>query len=127
VRVLTWEGVNELSVQQVSDPVIQNPGDMILKVARTNCRKGGSVFILGVLAGLADTFPLGALMNKGLTLRGAQQHGHRYIPMLLERMAAGELVTEHLATHTMPLVDGPRGYQLFKDKEDGNIRTVFVP
>ena len=29
----------------------------------------------------------GALMNKGLTLRSAQQHGERYIPMLLERMA----------------------------------------
>lgn len=92
-----------------------------------NCRKGGSVFILGVFAGFTDAFPLGAVMNKGLTLRGAQQHGHRYIPMLLERMAAGELVTEHLATHTMPLVDGPRGYQLFKDKEDGNLRTVFIP
>jgi hypothetical protein len=25
-------------------------------------------------------FPLGAVMNKALTLRGAQQHGHRYIP-----------------------------------------------
>ena len=38
-------------------------------------------------AGFVDKFPLGAVMNKGLTLRGAQQHGHRYIPMLLDRMA----------------------------------------
>jgi threonine dehydrogenase-like Zn-dependent dehydrogenase len=74
-----------------------------------------------------DKFPLGAVMNKGLTLRGAQQHGHRYIPMLLERMERGELVTEHLATHTMPLTDGPRGYQLFKSKDDDNIRSVFLP
>ena len=35
------------------------------------CRKGGMVFILGVFAGLVDKFPLGAVMNKGLTLRGA--------------------------------------------------------
>jgi threonine dehydrogenase-like Zn-dependent dehydrogenase len=92
-----------------------------------NCRKGGSVVVLGVFGGAVDEFPLGAVMNKGLTLRSAQQHGHRYIPMLLDRMASGELVTEHLATHTMPLGEGPRGYQLFKDKEDGNLRTVFVP
>lgn len=53
------------------------------------CRKGGSVFLLGVFAALADKFPIGAMMNKGLTVRGAQQHGHRYIPMILERMAGG--------------------------------------
>jgi threonine dehydrogenase-like Zn-dependent dehydrogenase len=92
-----------------------------------NCRKGGSVFILGVFAGLVDKFPLGAVMNKGLTLRSAQMHGQRYIPMLLERMARGELVTEHLATHVMPLAEAPRGYELFQKKLDGCVRSVFVP
>jgi threonine dehydrogenase-like Zn-dependent dehydrogenase len=67
------------------------------------------------------------VMNKGLTLRAAQQHGHRYIPMLLERMERGDLVTEHLATHTMPLTDGPAGYEMFKEKRDDNIRSVFMP
>jgi threonine dehydrogenase-like Zn-dependent dehydrogenase len=74
-----------------------------------------------------DKFPLGALMNKGLTLRGAQQHGQRYIPMLLDRIAAGDLDTRHLATHVMPLDEGPRGYELFKTKEDGCVRAVFTP
>jgi threonine dehydrogenase-like Zn-dependent dehydrogenase len=92
-----------------------------------NCRKGGSVFVLGVFAGLVDKFPLGALMNKGLTLRSAQQHGQRYIPMLLERMERGELVTEHLATHTLPLDQGPDGYRMFKEKLDGCVRSVFLP
>ncbi|GAA3285715.1 glutathione-dependent formaldehyde dehydrogenase [Dactylosporangium vinaceum] len=92
-----------------------------------NCRKGGSVFVLGVFAGFVDKFPLGALMNKGLTVRGAQMHGQRYIPMLLDRMAKDELTTEHLATHTMPLEQGQTGYDIFKRKEDGCVRTVFVP
>jgi threonine dehydrogenase-like Zn-dependent dehydrogenase len=92
-----------------------------------NCRKAGSVFILGVFAGFVDKFPLGAVMNKGLTIRSAQQHGQRYIPMLLERMERGELVTEHLATHTMPLDDGPMGYKIFKDKQDDCLRSVFLP
>jgi threonine dehydrogenase-like Zn-dependent dehydrogenase len=83
--------------------------------------------VLGVFGGFVDKFPLGAVMNKGLTLRGAQQHGHRYIPMLLERMERAELVTEHFATHTMPLTEGPRGYKMFKEKEDNNIRSVFIP
>ena len=30
-------------------------------------------------------------MKKGLTLRGAQMHGQRYIPEILQRMAHGEV------------------------------------
>jgi threonine dehydrogenase-like Zn-dependent dehydrogenase len=66
-------------------------------------------------------------MNKGLTLRAAQQHGERYIPMLLDRMARSELKTAHLATHPMPLDEGPRGYDLFKNKKDTCVRAVFHP
>jgi threonine dehydrogenase-like Zn-dependent dehydrogenase len=92
-----------------------------------NCRKGGTVFILGVFAGIVDGFPLGAVMNKGLTVRAAQQHGQRYIPMLLARMAKDELVTEHLATHVMPLQEAAQGYRMFKERTDGCVRAVFVP
>ncbi|MGY1884527.1 zinc-dependent alcohol dehydrogenase [Blastococcus sp. SYSU DS0753] len=91
------------------------------------CRKGGTVFTLGVFAAMVDKFPLGAAMNKGLTIRGAQVHAQRYIPELLRRMEAGELVTEHLATHVMPLTEAPEGYRLFKEKEDGCVRAVFLP
>ncbi len=98
-----------------------------LREAIYQCRKGGSVFVLGVFAGLVDKFPIGAAMNKGLTIRGAQMHGQRYIPMLLERMERGELVTEHLATHVLPLEQGPRAYELFKSKADGCVRGVLVP
>jgi hypothetical protein len=98
-----------------------------LREAIYACRKGGTVFALGVFVGLVDKFPMGALMNKGLTLRGAQQHGERYIPMLLERMAPGELKTSHLMTHPLPLDDGPRGYDMFKNKIDGCVRAVFQP
>jgi threonine dehydrogenase-like Zn-dependent dehydrogenase len=66
-------------------------------------------------------------MNKGLTLRSAQQHGHRYIPMLLEQMARGELQTRHLATHVMPLAQAVHGYDLFKNRKDGCVRAVFEP
>jgi threonine dehydrogenase-like Zn-dependent dehydrogenase len=91
------------------------------------CRKGGSVFVLGVFGGMVDKFPLGMLMNKGLTLAGAQQHGQRYVPMLLKRMASGELSARHLATHEMPLDEAPRGYDMFKHKRDGCMRVAFRP
>ena len=106
---------------------LQTDRPVAVREAVHACRKGGSVFVLGVYAGLIDKFPLGALMNKGVTMRGAQMHGQRYIPMLLDRMARGELVTEHLATHVMPLAEAPEGYRIFKDKEDNCVRSVFVP
>ncbi len=106
---------------------LQTDRPSAVRDAILNCRKGGSVFVLGVFAGMVDKFPLGAMMNKGLTVRGAQMHGQRYIPMLLERMARDELVTEYLATHTMDLDRGAEGYRVFRDKLDGCVRTVFTP
>ncbi|GAA3392474.1 zinc-dependent alcohol dehydrogenase [Cryptosporangium minutisporangium] len=106
---------------------LQTDRPTAVREAIYNCRKGGSVFVLGVYAGVVDKFPLGAMMNKGLTVRSAQMHGQRYIPMLLERMEKGELLTEHLATHIMPLKQGPKGYELFKEKKDNCVRAVFEP
>ena len=105
---------------------LQTDRPTAVREAIYNCRKGGSVFVLGVFGGVVDKFPLGAVMNKGLTLRGAQQHGHRYIPMLLERIAAGELRTEHLATHRMSLEPGAKGYADVQGQV-GRLRPGGVP
>jgi threonine dehydrogenase-like Zn-dependent dehydrogenase len=48
-------------------------------------------------------------------------------PMLLDRMAKGELRTDHLITHLPPLEKAPHGYDLFKYKKDGCVRAVFQP
>ncbi|NAZ77431.1 alcohol dehydrogenase catalytic domain-containing protein [Kineococcus sp. T13] len=97
-----------------------------LREAVLACRKGGVVAVLGVY-GLTDSFPTGVVLNKGLTIRAAQQHGQRYVPRLLQHLAAGELDTAFLATHEMPLEDAVRGYEMFKEKEDGCLRAVFRP
>jgi threonine dehydrogenase-like Zn-dependent dehydrogenase len=91
------------------------------------CRKGGTVSIVGVYAGLVDKFPLGAAMNKALVLRMGQMHAQRYIPMLLDRLAAGEIDPGYLATHPMSLEQGARGYEMFEKKEDGCLRSVLHP
>lgn len=96
-----------------------------LREAILSCRKGGTLSVLGVY-GLMDKFPLGAIINKGLTLRTAQQHGQKYVPRLLEHVVKGELDPSFLATHRFPLEDSPRGYELFKKKEDGCVRAVFT-
>lgn len=98
-----------------------------LRQAIHACRKGGTVSVLGVFGGFVDKFPMGAVMNKGLTIRSGQQHGQRYIPMLLDRVAAGDLDPSYLATHHLPLTEGPAGYDMFKHKNDDCLRVVFTP
>ena len=73
-----------------------------------------------------NKFPLGAAMNKALVLRMGQMHAQRYIPMLLDRLAAGEIDPGYLATHPVPLTDGVRGYEIFEKDDDigGNCRSV---
>jgi threonine dehydrogenase-like Zn-dependent dehydrogenase len=90
------------------------------------CRKAGTLSIVGVY-GVIDKFPLGVIMNKGLRIRTAQQPGQRYMPAMLEHLQAGELDPAFLATHTMPLEEAPRGYELFKEKQDNCMRAVFAP
>ncbi|GEO17224.1 zinc-dependent alcohol dehydrogenase [Microvirga aerophila] len=97
-----------------------------LREAILACRKGGILSILGVY-GVMDKFPIGAIMNKGLTVRTAQQHGQAYMDRLLDHAQKGELNPSFLATHRFPLEDAPHGYAMFKHKEDGCVRSVFIP
>ena len=66
-------------------------------------------------------------MNKGLTVRSAQQHGQKYVPRLLEHVSRGELDPSFLATHRFSLEDSPHGYDIFKHKKDGCVWAVFIP
>jgi threonine dehydrogenase-like Zn-dependent dehydrogenase len=97
-----------------------------LREAILACRKGGTLSILGVY-GVMDKFPIGVIMNKGMTVRTAQQHGHKYLPRLLEHASRGELDPSFLITHRFSLEDSPRGYDLFKNKQEGCVRAVFAP
>ena len=97
-----------------------------LREAILACRKGGTLSILGVY-GVMDKFPVGAIMNKGLTVRTAQQHGQAYMDRLLAHAEKGELNPSFLATHRFSLEDAPRGYAMFKHKNDGCVRSVFIP
>lgn len=97
-----------------------------LREAIMACRKGGVLSILGVY-GVMDKFPIGVVINKGLTVRTAQQHGQAYVPRLLELTASGELDASFLATHKMSLEDAARGYEIFEKKAEGCMRSVFVP
>lgn len=90
-------------------------------------RKSGRVSMPGVYGGFVDKFPLGAFMQKGLTLRTGQTHVQRYTRPLYTAIAEGKIDTTFLISHQMDLRDGPQGYQKFHDEQDRYTKIVLKP
>jgi threonine dehydrogenase-like Zn-dependent dehydrogenase len=91
------------------------------------CRKGGTVSIPGVYGGFADKIPLGALMNKGLTIKTGQTHVHKYVPKLLDYVREGRIDPSFVVTHRLPLREAAYAYEIFREKRDGCIKVVLDP
>jgi threonine dehydrogenase-like Zn-dependent dehydrogenase len=91
------------------------------------CRPGGIISVAGVYSGLSDMLPMGAFMNKGLTMRTGQTHVNRWTDDLLRRIEDGEIDPSFVITHTVPLEQGPEMYQVFRDKRDSCVKVVLKP
>lgn len=91
------------------------------------CRPGGIVSIPGVYGGLVDKIPMGALMNKGLTIRTGQTHVNRWTDDLLQRIIDKQIDPTFVISHRVTLADGPSMYETFRDKHDGCIKVVMTP
>jgi threonine dehydrogenase-like Zn-dependent dehydrogenase len=91
------------------------------------CRKGGTVSMPGVYGGFADKIPLGAAMNKGITLRTGQTHMMRYMKPLLERIENGDIDPSFVISHRLPLDEAPRAYKVFRDKREHCTKVVLDP
>ncbi|MGE5432342.1 MAG: zinc-dependent alcohol dehydrogenase [Syntrophomonadaceae bacterium] len=98
-----------------------------LREAIQACRKGGVVSIPGVFGGVADKIPLGAAFNKGLTLKMGQTHVQRYMAPLLKMIEEGKIDPSQIITHRLKIEDAPRGYSIFKNKEDNCVKVVMKP
>ena len=99
----------------------------VLREAIMCCRKAGTISIPGVYVGYPDKIPIGALMNKGLTIKSGQTHVPKYHSMLLKRIEAGDIDPSFVITHRLPLEQGPDAYRAFRDKTDGCIKVVLNP
>jgi threonine dehydrogenase-like Zn-dependent dehydrogenase len=106
---------------------LESDRPIALREAILACRKGGVVSLAGVYGGIVDKIPMGAAFNKALRLRMGQTHVHRYLRPLLDRIEAGDIVPADIVTHRLPLSDGPRAYEIFRDKTDECIKVVLKP
>ncbi|HEU0130426.1 MAG TPA: zinc-dependent alcohol dehydrogenase [Mycobacteriales bacterium] len=98
-----------------------------LREAILACRNGGIVSVVGVYGGFVDKFPMGAIVNRSLTLKSGQCHVHRYMRPLLDHVRSGRIDPTFVITHRMKLSDAPRGYRIFRDKLEGCNKIVLTP
>jgi threonine dehydrogenase-like Zn-dependent dehydrogenase len=98
-----------------------------LRQAILACRSGGTVSVIGVYGGFIDKFPMGAVVNRALTIRSGQCHVQRYMKPLLERVERGDIDPSFVITHRMPLGDAPLGFDMFLHKQDECVKVVLTP
>jgi threonine dehydrogenase-like Zn-dependent dehydrogenase len=104
---------------------LQPDRPLALRQAIRCCGNGGVVSVIGVYGGFIDKFPMGAVVNRSLTIRSGQCHVQRYMQPLLERIERGELDPSFVITHRLPLSEAARGFDIFMHKEDHCEKVVL--
>jgi threonine dehydrogenase-like Zn-dependent dehydrogenase len=96
-----------------------------LRQAILACRSGGTVSVAGVYSGFIDKFPMGAVVNRSLTIKSGQTHVHRYLQPLLDRIVRREIDPSFVITHRLGLDEAANGYSIFNNKEDDCLKVVL--
>jgi threonine dehydrogenase-like Zn-dependent dehydrogenase len=88
-------------------------------------RASGIVSVPGVYGGPVPV-NMGAVVQKGLTIRSGQTHVKRWMAELAGLIMDGTIdPTFLITTRSSRLEDGPDLYKTFRDKRDGCVKVVF--
>lgn len=108
--------------------MLETDRPQVLREVIYACRKGGTISVPGVYLGTVDKFPMGLIMNKGLTVKSGQTHMQKYMQPLLKMISDGEIDPGYIITHRLDsLEEAPEAYKTFRDKQDGCIKVVMHP
>jgi threonine dehydrogenase-like Zn-dependent dehydrogenase len=107
--------------------MLETDRPIALRQAIMAVRNGGVVSVAGVYGGFIDKMPMGAIVNRSLTVRSGQTHVQRYLHPLLERVRNGEIDPSFVITHRLPIDEAPDGYRMFLNKEDECVKVVLKP
>jgi threonine dehydrogenase-like Zn-dependent dehydrogenase len=99
----------------------------VLREAILAVRKGGTVSVPGVYGGMIDKMPMGAVVNKALTIKSGQTHMHKYMPECLGHIVEGRIDPTEIITHRLPLEDAANGYKMFKTQQNDVRKVVLKP
>jgi len=93
----------------------------------TAVRPFGNVSLVGVYVGTCNHFPIGAFMEKGLTLRGGPCPIKKYWDTVIPYLRDGSMDPSFIYTHRGTLKDTPRFYHDMHNRTNGVIKTFLRP
>jgi threonine dehydrogenase-like Zn-dependent dehydrogenase len=105
------------------------PGDAPSQVAQWATEavaKAGTIGVIGVYPPGFSSYPLGAAMNKNLTIRLGNCNHRRYLPRLLDLVVSGVVEPTEFITRTEPVSGAISAYETFDRREDGWLKTVLT-
>lgn len=98
----------------------------VLNWAVNGVAKAGTVSLIGVYPPQHQHFPIGAAMQRNLTLRMGNCNHRRYMPELLERIRGGSLRPAAMLTQTEPLPDVIEAYKAFDTRRSGWVKVELT-
>ena len=104
-----------------------NAPSMVFPWAVKGLAKAGTLSIIGVYPETVQIFPIGAAMNKNLTLRMGNCNHRKYIPALVDLVRTGEVEPTEILTHAGPLVGAIEAYKSFDKRAEGWIKVMVEP
>jgi len=89
--------------------------------------KSGTLSIIGVYPPRFESFPLGKAFERNLTINMGVCHHRRYIPKLVQLVAAGEVDPTLVMTRQEQLISATEAYESFDRRESGWLQVELVP
>ncbi|OQW37260.1 MAG: glutathione-dependent formaldehyde dehydrogenase [Nitrospira sp. SG-bin1] len=89
--------------------------------------KAGTLSVIGVYPPTDQFFPLGAAMNKNLSLHMGNCHHRRYIPIVIELVRSGTVDPADVLTQVEPLSAALDAYRAFDSRQPGWIKVELKP
>lgn len=90
-------------------------------------RRSGTVSVVGVYGTPYDNFPVHRMFDKSITIKQGQAPVLNYIDHLIELVRSEKVVLDDIISHTLPLSEASRGYEIFNNKEDDCVKVVLKP
>jgi threonine dehydrogenase-like Zn-dependent dehydrogenase len=99
----------------------------VLEWAVKSLAKAGTLSIIGVYPQAAKVFPIGAAMNKNLTINMGNCNHRKYVPKLVRMVKAGLVDPQKVLTQVEPVMDAIEAYKAFDKRQAGWIKVELKP
>ena len=120
------ERVRALTGGRGADVVIEAAGGPDTFQTAWQAARPSGIVVVAAMYEESQSLPLPEMYGKNLTFKTGGVDACR-CGEILGLIAAGQLDTEPLITHTYPLADVMEAYRLFEAKEDGVLKVVVRP